>query len=171
MELHNLHPRSPPKEKETVQAQKPQRNSQIAHKEGKERKKSKKYFANSPKKRTFAIAIRNDASKVDSLAQLVEHNTFNVGVLGSSPKRITKTNGKTKKTADNQSLSAVFILFPTCILGKIESVRKPGCIPSTVSNITDQSGKRVVSACLIIWETKSYSLLGCTISNRPPVRL
>ena len=28
--------------------------------------------------------------KVDPLAQLVEHNTFNVGVLGSSPKRITK---------------------------------------------------------------------------------
>ena len=25
----------------------------------------------------------------DSLAQLVEHNTFNVGVLGSSPRRIT----------------------------------------------------------------------------------
>ena len=28
----------------------------------------------------------------DPLAQLVEHNTFNVGVLGSSPKRITKNN-------------------------------------------------------------------------------
>ena len=27
----------------------------------------------------------------DPLAQQVEHNTFNVGVLGSSPKRITKT--------------------------------------------------------------------------------
>ena len=26
----------------------------------------------------------------DPLAQQVEHNTFNVGVLGSSPKRITK---------------------------------------------------------------------------------
>ena len=26
----------------------------------------------------------------DPLAQLVEHNTFNVGVLGSSPKRITE---------------------------------------------------------------------------------
>ena len=26
----------------------------------------------------------------DSLAQLVEHNTFNVGVVGSSPTRITK---------------------------------------------------------------------------------
>ena len=28
----------------------------------------------------------------DPLAQLVEHNTFNVGVLGSSPKRITKAS-------------------------------------------------------------------------------
>ena len=26
----------------------------------------------------------------DPLAQLVEHHTFNVGVLGSNPKRITK---------------------------------------------------------------------------------
>ncbi len=26
----------------------------------------------------------------DSLAQLVEHNTFNVGVSGSSPERITE---------------------------------------------------------------------------------
>ena len=31
-------------------------------------------------------------NKVDPLAQSVEHNTFNVGVLGSSPKRITKNN-------------------------------------------------------------------------------
>ena len=28
--------------------------------------------------------------RVDSLAQQVEHNTFNVGVLGSSPRRITQ---------------------------------------------------------------------------------
>ena len=27
--------------------------------------------------------------KIDSLAQLVEHNTFNVGVMGSSPMRVT----------------------------------------------------------------------------------
>ena len=26
----------------------------------------------------------------DSLAQLVEHNTFNVGVSGSSPERVTR---------------------------------------------------------------------------------
>jgi hypothetical protein len=28
--------------------------------------------------------------KVDSVAQLVEHNTFNVGVLGSNPSGITR---------------------------------------------------------------------------------
>ena len=31
----------------------------------------------------------------DPLAQLVEHNTFNVGVLGSSPKRITRERSLT----------------------------------------------------------------------------
>ena len=35
-----------------------------------------------------------DALLEDPLAQLVEHNTFNVGVLGSSPKRITKNERK-----------------------------------------------------------------------------
>ena len=38
------------------------------------------------KSRTFAPA----KSKDDSVAQQVEHNTFNVGVLGSSPSRVTK---------------------------------------------------------------------------------
>ena len=42
------------------------------------------------KRHTFAPAIRKNAPRFDSLAQQVEHNTFNVGVLGSSPKRITK---------------------------------------------------------------------------------
>ena len=32
---------------------------------------------------------------------LVEHNTFNVGVLGSSPKRITKKLDKTRQRKDN----------------------------------------------------------------------
>ena len=34
--------------------------------------------------------FRKKANRFDSLAQQVEHNTFNVGVLGSSPKRITE---------------------------------------------------------------------------------
>ena len=40
--------------------------------------------------------------KVDPLAQSVEHNTFNVGVLGSSPKRITFKN---RQMIDYQSLA------------------------------------------------------------------
>ena len=51
----------------------------------------------------------------DSLAQLVEHNTFNVGVLGSSPRRITKTTRKIKQIPDNQSLSGIFIFSKYCI--------------------------------------------------------
>ncbi len=39
------------------------------------------------KSSTFAAA----KSKDDSVAQQVEHNTFNVGVLGSSPSRVTTT--------------------------------------------------------------------------------
>ncbi len=35
------------------------------------------------------VVARAQGVPTDSLAQLVEHNTFNVGVLGSSPKRIT----------------------------------------------------------------------------------
>ena len=34
--------------------------------------------------------VGNNGKWRDSLAQLVEHNTFNVGVSGSSPERITK---------------------------------------------------------------------------------
>ncbi len=37
---------------------------------------------------TFAVAKQSD----DSLAQQVEHHTFNVGVLGSSPRRVTNPN-------------------------------------------------------------------------------
>ena len=40
--------------------------------------------------------------KVDPLAQSVEHNTFNVGVLGSSPKRITEKRGQ---------MTSLFVLF------------------------------------------------------------
>ena len=42
----------------------------------------------SKKSNTFALAFEKEVWK-DPLAQLVEHNTFNVGVMGSSPMRIT----------------------------------------------------------------------------------
>ena len=45
--------------------------------------------------------------RIDSLAQQVEHNTFNVGVLGSSPKRITKeSESYTKVTLFFYALNA-----------------------------------------------------------------
>ena len=44
--------------------------------------------------------------KVDPLAQSVEHNTFNVGVLGSSPKRITEIKGKSLIISD-------FLFYPS----------------------------------------------------------
>ena len=46
---------------------------------------------------TFALALRNKQYG-DPLAQLVEHNTFNVGVLGSSPKRITRIPAESQGT-------------------------------------------------------------------------
>ena len=49
------------------------------------------------KSSTFAAA-----KKADSVAQQVEHNTFNVGVLGSSPSRVTSIG--------NQSFKADFLV-------------------------------------------------------------
>ena len=46
--------------------------------------------------------------RFDSLAQQVEHNTFNDGVLGSSPKRITKE----KESYESNSLSLCFDNIP-----------------------------------------------------------
>ena len=57
---------------------------------------------------TFALANeKNECTRLDSLAQLVEHNTFNVGVLGSSPRRITENKRKIKQIPDNQTLSGI----------------------------------------------------------------
>ena len=54
------------------------------------RKKQIKYLRILQKTTTFALAFGIQSKYGDSLAQLVEHNTFNVGVMGSSPMRVTK---------------------------------------------------------------------------------
>ena len=41
-------------------------------------------------KKVVPLHSLKQGKRIDSLAQLVEHSTFNAGVLGSSPKRITK---------------------------------------------------------------------------------
>ena len=54
---------------------------------------------------TFALANeKNECTRLDSLAQLVEHNTFNVGVLGSSPRRITEEK---RQAPDKQRQSSL----------------------------------------------------------------
>ena len=66
------------------------------------------------KSSTFAPAFRK-SGKVDSVAQQVEHNTFNVGVLGSSPSRVTQ-----KKLNLIDLLSVRFSFF--CVLWQTDGV-------------------------------------------------
>ena len=84
-DVHNLQARciQPPKSFSTSSC-KPMR---------KDKKKSKK-LCNF--KKIIYLCTRLTAIRFDSLAQQVEHNTFNVGVLGSSPKRITQTKSHLK---------------------------------------------------------------------------
>ena len=56
--------------------------------------------------------FRKKETRFDSLAQQVEHNTFNVGVLGSSPKRITNNQCKMKRIPDNQTVIRDFCFIP-----------------------------------------------------------
>jgi hypothetical protein len=42
----------------------------------------------------IALFLHSEKIGVDSVAQLVEHDTFNVGVLGSSPSGITENGAK-----------------------------------------------------------------------------
>ena len=62
-------------------------------------------MANSP---IFA-PLKTETFKVDSVAQLVEHNTFNVGVLGSNPSGITSWDRR-------EIISFVPFLFPNNLL-------------------------------------------------------
>ena len=66
----------------------------------------------------LCIAIEGNltANSGDSLAQLVEHNTFNVGVLGSSPRRITKTEAMLRFFYITQALHSSIDSLKTCLL-------------------------------------------------------
>ncbi len=61
------------------------------------------------------LCTRLTAIRSESLAQQVEHNTFNVGVLGSSPKRFTKETkpegDKKKKVLQYQCIVGLFLCF------------------------------------------------------------
>ena len=52
-------------------------------------------------------------TKEDSVAQLVEHYTFNVVVLGSNPSGITRFNIKTTQNPANQMIAGFLFLGKT----------------------------------------------------------
>ncbi len=56
-----------------------------------------KTFGRMQKKHYLCIALE-ESNHGDPLAQLVEHHTFNVGVLGSNPKRITEIPAESQRT-------------------------------------------------------------------------
>ncbi len=79
-------------------------------------KKVKNNFVVTKNITTFAIAFEKITHKQiksnDSLAQLVEHNTFNVGVMGSNPMRVTP-----KKTSNGELRNEVLrFLFEPAIM-------------------------------------------------------
>ena len=67
---------------------------------GKAKKKERKNKKSKQKICTFKHffiplhSLLRDKANGDPLAQLVEHNTFNVGVMGSSPMRVTDLQEK-----------------------------------------------------------------------------
>ena len=70
-------------------------------------KKIVKNFVVIKKRTTFATHFgKRMHNKGDSLAQQVEHNTFNVGVLGSSPRRITERRDLKKSLSFSKPLIA-----------------------------------------------------------------
>ena len=68
--------------------------------------------------------ITDTQIRIDSLAQQVEHNTFNVGVLGSSPRRITERQVKTRLKEDNSYNIKVLQEFFLCIMSVTKDTKK-----------------------------------------------
>ena len=72
----------------------------------------------SDKRVYLCIAFPKKAPRSDSLAQLVEHNTFNVGVLGSSPRRITKRKRPSQNKIETASFLILYIRFGKANMGQ-----------------------------------------------------
>ena len=69
----------------------------------------------------------------DPLAQSVEHNTFNVGVLGSSPKRITigsdRGHSQNNPFADHKVFESLLGAIAQLVEQRTENPCVPGSIP------------------------------------------
>ena len=68
----------------------------------------KKFFDFCDKKNRNKLCTRKTNQEVDLVAQQVEHHTFNVGVLGSSPSQVTE---KRKSSIDDGRFRIFFIFI------------------------------------------------------------
>ena len=82
------------------------------------------------------------SNKVDPLAQSVEHNTFNVGVLGSSPKRITVKEAASLFFA----LALTVFLFISCIADEVGGIYLITKDVDTLYAVADQTADIMFNA-------------------------
>ena len=105
---------------------------------------------------TFAVAIRKlIAIEGDSLAQQVEHIPFKDGVLGSSPRRITKAKRQQQKHKSYKIniLWDFFIILPQPLppKKKKEGITKWQCSYNKLQGFSENSkdlNKRVINFAL-----------------------
>ena len=90
------------------------------------------------------------SNKVDSLAQSVEHNTFNVGVLGSSPKRVTGREAISLFFA----LMFLIFLFTSCIADEVGGIYMISERVDTLHAVADQKADILFNAGGI-WTAKA----------------
>ena len=85
----------------------------------------------------------------DPLAQSVEHNTFNVGVLGSNPKRITLFRGRLGHSKNNPKritsnpfcLQKIARLTFGAIAQMVEQRTENPCVPGSIPGGTTQNAE------------------------------
>ena len=70
----------------------------------------------------FALAI--ERLWTDSVAQPVEHNTFNVGVLGSNPSWITERKAKRRQEKDKSYKINILWDFFYCLLATLTATKR-----------------------------------------------
>ena len=68
----------------------------------------------------------------DPLAQSVEHNTFNVGVLGSNPKRITNLRGRLGHSKNNPPSGSRAPHYFGAIAQLVEQRTENPCVPGSI---------------------------------------
>ena len=77
------------------------------------------------RKNTLPLHSQSGIESIDdSVAQQVEHNTFNVGVLGSSPSWITKRKAKRRQQKDKSYKINILWDLSFCLLATLTAKKR-----------------------------------------------